>query len=480
MKWLIVIWTLLLLSAVTCLWVAHPTWLAGEESASTTLRNLGFLVAAAVGLPLAIWRAVVAERQADAARQQSEIAVQHLMYERFQSAAEMLGNTKSISMRLGGIHALAHLARNNPEEFHLPVMRLFAAFLVDRKNPETVERPELEKGLRAAEDVETHTGTPSTARLDDSFFCTADQEVGLVPEPTKDVEEVVRSISDRSETQMALERKEGFRMNLAGVFLAGIIFHDADFSGFDFTKADLRRVRGWRARLRDASLPGADLSGANLHGAELRKANMRRVNLTAARLTGADLREADLGLVDVVSQNLWKGTLFPSRLVAARLPGADLRGAGLGRADMRGASLEAARLDNTNLADANLSGSDLRAASLKGAALRGADLSGANLGGAGADLSGADLHCANLTGANLGSAKLAGANLADATVSGANFAEDWRTQLRSPASGLTQEQLDQAIADPSHPPILDGVLDAVTDAPLVWRGASSCQNSVIE
>lgn len=451
MMWLIAIWTLFLLTAAAYLWITFPKWMAGDESASTTLRNLGLLVAAGIGLPFAIWRAMVAERQADAARRQSEIAGQHLLNERFQSAAEMLGNTNSISMRLGGIHALAHLARDSPEEFHLPVMRLFAAFLVDRTNLESVERPKPENGLRSAKGAEPHTETPSGLGPEDddtghklsqggnpasaaySFFRAADQEVGPVPDPAKDVAEVVRSISDRSETQTALEREEGFRMNLAGVFLPGIVFHDADFSGFDLTKADLRRVRGWRARFRDASLAGADLSGANLHGAELHKADMRRANLTAARLAVADLREADLGLVDRVGQNLWKGTLFPSRLVAAQLQGADLRGADLSRADMRGASLGAAKLDDTNLAGANLSGSDLRAASLKGA---------------------------NLTGANLG----------DATVNGANFSEDWLTQHQSAASGLTQEQLDQAIADPNHPPVLDGVLDAVTDVPLVWRG----------
>ena len=38
------------------------------------------------------------------------------------------------------------------------------------------------------------------------------------------------------------------------------------------------------------------------------------------------------------------------------------------------------------------------------------------------------------------------------------------------ATGLTQAQLDEACADPDNSPRLDGVLDAETDEPLVWRG----------
>ena len=35
--------------------------------------------------------------------------------------------------------------------------------------------------------------------------------------------------------------------------------------------------------------------------------------------------------------------------------------------------------------------------------------------------------------------------------------------------GLTQERLDQAIADSNNPPKLEGVIDANTGEPLVWK-----------
>lgn len=454
----------------------------GYESASTTIRNLGLFLAGPIALWLAIWRVRVADRQ-------SKTAEQSLLNECYQKGAEMLGHPDIRSARIGGIHALARLASEHPDTFHLPVMQLFAAFVVDRTRGETAElvgsvtdseksgteergKEESESSAKKVDD----TGDDDRRMLESASaeFCgpffAADRGVGPVPGLAKDVEEVMNQIAQRNEKQIALESKEAFKMNLADASLSGLIFHKADFSNFDFTKANLRRVRGWQACLTNTVLPGADLRGANMNGADFRDADMRRVNLTAARLIGADLRNAKLGFVDLVGQNLWRGTIFPSKLVGTLLLGADLRGADMGGADMRGASLGGAKLDTANLSGANLSGSDLRAASLKDVKLGGADLGNANLGGLGADLSRADLTGANLAGANLGSANLAGANLSDANVSGADFSHDWREGTASLARGLTQQQLEQATADPSNPPKLDGVLDANTGEQLEWRG----------
>lgn len=487
-SWLVT-WSVIVFLAAVVLWIAFPTWLTCGESGSTTLRNMGLLVGAAIGLPLAIWRSTIAARQADATQRQSEIAARNLLNERFQRGAEMLGHPEIGSVRIGGIHALARLGREYPDTFHLPVMQLFAAFVVDRTRGETVEQgipvpDSATPGKEEPENTAPVTSRNEQADTDEDFrhplesssaefkgpFFAADREVGPVPELAKDVMEAMRLISQRDRDQIELEGKEGFRMDLADVSLPGLVFHKANFSNFDFTKADLRRVRAWDTCFSNAGFPGADLSGANMHGADFRGADMRRVNLTAARLTGADLRKADLGPVDWAGQNLWRGKWFPSKLVGAQLQGADLRGADLGNADLSGANLGCAKLDGAFLSKARLAGADLRAASLKDADLSGVDLTNANLGGAGADLSDAHLVGASLKDTNLGSANLSGANLAEAEVSGADFSRDWMYKYESPASGLTQEQLDQAKADPSHPPVLDGVLDSKTNKPLVWNG----------
>lgn len=462
---------ILISGAVLVYW--HWEWLVtgtlGREAGSTTVRNLGLIAGGLIAIWVAIWRGVVADRQARASWDQTETSRRSLLNERYQKGAEMLGSTV-LYVRLGGIYALDSLAREYPEIYHLQVIKLFAAFVVARPRAETAERVETTTSSATSESEEPDKPAPtsfgegsddtgkdhwleSKSHPEDTFdlFLATKLEVGPVPGLAKDVEEVMRLLSERDEKRIALESKDKIRINLADASLPGLIFHDADFSNIDFTKADLRRVRGWRARLTKAVLPGANLSGSTLHGADFRDADMRRVNLTAVKLEGADLRNANLGYIDLASQNLWKGATFPSKLVGARLEGADLRGADLGGADMCGVSLRGANLDKTKLGGANLSGADLRTASLRDA-----------------DLGSADLSKANLAGANL-----AGANLTNANVSSVDFSRSWILKWESPASGLTQKQLDQAKADPNQPPILDGVLDAVTNKPLVWNGQPS-------
>lgn len=460
-KWWIIAWALFLVAATIGVWIRCPVWLTSDESASTTIRNLGLVILASVGLPVAIWRSAIAERQARAAQHQSEIAGQNLLNDRFEKGVEMLGHSSIGSVRIGGIHALARLASEHPGAFHLPVMQTLAAFVVDR----TKRRDDETK----RESVDPAESKDYSGLAPFEVLLAASKEVGPVPDLAKDVEEAMRSIAERSAGQIALEEDTTFRMNLADASIHGFIFHEADFSDFDFTKADMRRVRGWGARLVQARLAGADLSAANLHGADFRGADMRRVDLTAAGLSGADLREVDLGHVDLVGENLWKGAMFPSKLVGADLSGADLRNADLGGADVRGASLGGAKLDHADLGGVNLSGADLRGASLKNARLGGADLSGTNLGGRGADLRGADLAGANLTGANLGRANLVGAKIDGAELTGADFSKDRWSKSASPVRGLTQQQLDGAHARPDNPPNLDGTFDSETNEPLVWK-----------
>ena len=126
--------------------------------------------------------------------------------------------------------------------------------------------------------------------------------------------------------------------------------------------------------------------------------------------------------------------------------------------------LEVKEQFNLDLAWANLTGvSMLRAIPIS------ANLAGANLAGASmlratllfTNLSRVLLNSTDLTGAYLDSTDLTGAYLSGTNLTGASL---------SGAKGLTQEQLDQAQADPADPPKLDGLCDAKTGAPLEWRG----------
>ena len=165
------------------------------------------------------------------------------------------------------------------------------------------------------------------------------------------------------------------------------------------------------------------------------KRKVRRIDWRGARMRGLEAIEG--------------------HLVDARLSYADLSDGWLGKANLAQARLVHANLSRTNLVGANLQG-----AVLSEAVLIDADLIYANL----RDTSLAD---ADLTGAKLQNANLANANLMGANLSRADFISGG---VQSKSCGLTQRQLDSACADPDCPPLIEGLVDAETAKPLVWRG----------
>ena len=117
----VVTWALVVMVASGLASVAYWDSLNVNESSSATIRNLTLVVSVVIALPLAIWRSVVAARQA-------ETAYHGLLNERYQKGSEMLGSNV-LSVRLGGIFALRRLAEEHPEEYHVQIMRLFCAFV---------------------------------------------------------------------------------------------------------------------------------------------------------------------------------------------------------------------------------------------------------------------------------------------------------------------------------------------------------------
>ena len=113
----------LVVTAVSVISIMYWDWLSIESNGST-IRNIVLVAAAMIALPLAIWRSIVAERQAKTAQR-------GLLNERYQKGAEMLGSG-ILSVRLGGIYALARLAREHPGGYHTQIMNLLCSFV---RNP---------------------------------------------------------------------------------------------------------------------------------------------------------------------------------------------------------------------------------------------------------------------------------------------------------------------------------------------------------
>lgn len=315
-------------------------WLAGNESGSATVRNIGLVIAGSMAIPLAIWRAVVADKQASSAQSQTTIAQQGLLNERYQKGAEMLGS-KVLSVRLGGIYALQRLAEECPKQYHVQIMWLFCAF---------VRLPTWDPSLKS-EREENRKGDILGIR--------------------QDVEAVMEAICSRPESRIALERDVNFRLDLRGADLHGAQLLDANLSGALFHHSNLSGANLANTDLTDSFLSHADLSQAQFYNV-----NFSRTRLWFADLSGAMLQDADLHGVDFSSAIL-HGTNFTR---------ANLSRANFQYATATGAWFEYANLSGATFLRADLTGALLMAAELNGAHFLDADLTNANF--AGANLSG--------------------------------------------------------------------------------------------
>ena len=230
----------------------HWGWIV-TESGSTIIRNLGLVIGGLIAIGLAYWRSIVADRQAKASQQQAETSQRGLLNERYQKGAEMLGS-EVLSVRMGGIYALQRLAEDEPEQYHVQIMRLFCAF---------VRHPTKEK--------EGNAGPDGTERNPNRI--------------REDVQAALTAIRNRrygSYGGIALEKKEHFRLILADADLIAAILTGANLADADLTRANLISV----------TLISVNLTRANLTDAYLTAAILTGANLTDAILTDADLSEA--------------------------------------------------------------------------------------------------------------------------------------------------------------------------------------------
>ena len=200
----IVAWVMFVLIGTAVFSIVCWRWLNDGESGSTTIRNLGLVIAAIVALPLAIWRSIVAERRAKTAQR-------GLLNERYQKGAEML-DSQVLAVRLGGIYALARLAREHPGDYHTQIMSLLCAF---------VRHPAGEP-VEVAEPINSRSLTP-TAEFNRGWHRAGND---LPLRVREDVQAIMTAVRERSEAQIEIEKKGEHRMNLPGANL-----NDADLFG---------------------------------------------------------------------------------------------------------------------------------------------------------------------------------------------------------------------------------------------------------
>ena len=142
----------------------------------------------------------------------------------------MLGS-EVLSVRLGGIYALQRLAEDDPVQYHVQIMRLLCAFVLNPRKDEDLESRRARQGLKSL--------------------------------TREDVQDAMRAIGNRSDDDIELEKKEPFSLDLIGVDLDG-----ADLSKANLTNANLAFANLTNAELTDAILTNAHLPLVNLAGTD--------------------------------------------------------------------------------------------------------------------------------------------------------------------------------------------------------------------
>ena len=257
----------------------------GKDSLSTTVRNVALVIGGVIAMLLAVWRSRVAERQAATAQQ-------GLMNERYQKAAEMLGSSV-LAVRLGGIDALQGLAEQNPEQYHVPVMKQLCSFV---RHPTEVE------GQPTVDSSEIERGQFYGASTAQDYAAAGTFEIEEVRE---DIQAAIDSIASCHARNLEIETLQNYRLDL----------HRADLRGANLIAKDL------------SGAPPKDINGVpSFHYpnhaiigwwyTDLKEANLRYASLYHANLTNVDLSSA-LGITQAALDDTYADPKTPPRLNSA-------------------------------------------------------------------------------------------------------------------------------------------------------------------
>lgn len=470
---------------------------SAEVSTSATLRNLGLLAAVLPTVTLAVWRNSVGNHQAASAQRQAEVALRGHLNERYRQGVELLASD-SMMTRLGGIHALQNLALESPGEHSPQIVQLLCAFA--RHPPPDPAHVDPRHSSTPAPDEDEFDAASTSSRVREDVLTCIKAAANCVEKTMQELSELELRLDLRSADLQGYDLSQ---VNLRGAVLVGAQLQrsilrqanlsDADLSHASLEGANLADSRLERSRLDYTNFDQADLGQACLNdaqsekgrweGAQMVRAQLRgfkgsMVNMHSARphyadLTGATLSSSDLRNTDFEYAKLIKAELTASQVSRAHFYGADFEGAHMAAIDGERASFSRAKLRNAVLSSAALIECRFENADLSSSRANDVHLTNSDLSRS--DLTGTDLRKAWLHGCLLYEAQLDETVLTEAKMGAGGYAAPEYVDNPEGAAvqGLTQQQLDAALAAPEHPPELDGAVDAQTGEQLAWQGGEA-------
>lgn len=266
-RWWIALIVVTVAAGVGLSWRFWEILHSDEDSLSTTISNLSFVLGGIVAIELALWRSLVGERQTAVAQQQAETAQRDMLNQQLQKGAEMLGSS-ILSVRLGGIYALRHLATEHPEQYHVQAMEQLCAFI---------------RGATGADGQPTASIEETIISREEMLSLFPHRE-DAPPETTikkfvarNDIQEAMNGIAFCHDKNLAVETERNYWLNLRGADLRGLDLSDMNLSRefLNFRRitsfhqamaishfTDMRRTKMDNARLIGTNLSSVDLSKA--------------------------------------------------------------------------------------------------------------------------------------------------------------------------------------------------------------------------
>lgn len=355
---------LLAVAAVTLAWLLVDFFAAlARPEGHDDVRNIGLTIAALIGFPLLIWRAIVAQQQARTAQE-------NLITSLINKAVEGLGAEKTvkekgkeqthpnIEVRIGAIyqleriaHTQAHSGTDKGARDHIRIMEILCAYI--RENAPAAKAVDLNLG---AWPEPPEVPTPDTLReWEASHIERRDdlaERINRIREghrPRSDIQTALTVLRRRDTRQIRMETEAsgpgwdvGYPIDLIRACLQAANFRKGQFGAAYLSKARLEgayltEAQFERAHLDEARLDWAGLSGANLTDANLTKARLERANLKSARLDGANLGEARLQGADLTEAQVRGTNLSWADFRAAKWANVSGGGCPAHFADLRGA-----------------------------------------------------------------------------------------------------------------------------------------------
>lgn len=258
---------------ITLWWYINPD--PGDTTQKKDFAQLMAQIAGGLALLFGLyftWLRVEISQQTLETQQDQQIT------ERFTRAIDQLGAMREqgdakLEIRLGGIYALAQIARDSPERYLSIVMKVLMSYV--RENAQWLPRQGLNTSVPVSYQEDTEQSEGSEATVESNF----------PGGPRADIQAILDVLSEcniRQEEDPRI-RGKGALINLTGANLEG-----AYLSGASLWLAILHGVNFRKANLREAYLRGAHLEGANFEGADLHKADLYRANLHEADLRGVE------------------------------------------------------------------------------------------------------------------------------------------------------------------------------------------------